>query len=169
MVAVHVRTRVRIHGQWRSIGLVGSNHGSWNSVSLRHLNYRLISGLTTTKTPEWASADRQKLRVHPHPAPCSSVGCGHEWISGAPTRCQRWHATCVAWSEPIRGPGEVRMTTRARTLINQARTAAATGAGQSSTLLAQAVIRQARIARALHLAATQSHRQTADRIESGQR
>ena len=61
------------------------------------------------------------------------------------------------------------MTTRARTLIKQARTAADTGAGHPSTLLAQAVLRQARIARALHLAAVQSNRPSTDRIEGEQR
>ena len=61
------------------------------------------------------------------------------------------------------------MTTRARTLIKQARTAADTGAGQPATLLAQAVLRQARIARALHLAEAQSNRTSTERIEGGQR
>ena len=61
------------------------------------------------------------------------------------------------------------MTTRARTLINQARTAATAGEGQAATLLAQAVLRQARVARALHLAATPRTIQPTDRTEAEQR
>ena len=61
------------------------------------------------------------------------------------------------------------MTSRARTLINEARIAADTGQGHPSTLLAQAVLRQARIARALHLAASAGHTRPSDRIEANQR
>ncbi len=61
------------------------------------------------------------------------------------------------------------MTTRARTLITEARIAANSGEEQCSTLLAQAVLRQARIARALHMAAAAQHTRPADRIEADQR
>jgi hypothetical protein len=61
------------------------------------------------------------------------------------------------------------MTTRARTLITEARIAADTGEGHPSTLLAQAVLRQARIARALHLAAAAQHARPSTRIEADQR
>ena len=61
------------------------------------------------------------------------------------------------------------MTIRARTLINQARTAAAAGEGQAATLLAEAVLRQARVARAMHLAATPRTIHPTERIEADQR
>ena len=44
------------------------------------------------------------------------------------------------------------MTTRARMLIQEARSAAAAGNGSSGTCLAQAIRRQARVAQAMHAA-----------------
>ena len=50
VIAIHVRARIRIHRWWRCIGLVGSNHGSGNSMSLRHLGYRLDGHRVATFT-----------------------------------------------------------------------------------------------------------------------
>ncbi|MCH2148362.1 MAG: hypothetical protein MK095_02900 [Phycisphaerales bacterium] len=50
------------------------------------------------------------------------------------------------------------MTTRARMLIKQARSAAAAGHGHSGTCLAQAIRRQAKVAQAMHAAEAATRR-----------
>ena len=50
------------------------------------------------------------------------------------------------------------MTTRARMLIKEARSATAAGHGSSGTCLAQAIRRQARVAQAIHIAQVATRR-----------